>query len=276
MKTQTIPFCVLYFEPDAARGERVNIGVAAFAPNGVMIRLARNLSKVSAIAPGFDLARLRDFPDSASRMLAKLPGTEDRHRLLAGGCGPIRADALGELFLGERDNLENELAALVSTSAETALSGSRPRIAVPRGKLFSDLKRFFRSQQVLADSAEQVQNHVVANFPINPDARMFAEFAVKNGHYYITETVDVRAINRGKLNETGAKGLLLDQSRVVLGDSTSRFAIVAADSLDDARPIFATLKPYCTVLNYHDAADMDGYLAIIGKATKRQLQLARN
>jgi hypothetical protein len=140
--------------------------------------------------------------------------------------------------------------------------------------LFSDLRKFFHRNNVLAQHSSEVQSHVVANFPINREAQMFAEFAVKNGAFHVTETLDVRSVSRQKLNETGAKALLMDQAQRSLGKDTHRYAIVAANSWAEAKPIFSTLNPYCeNLINYHDSSDMRSYLLAIGNATHTVLEM---
>lgn len=271
------PFATLIFEPDRARGERVNIGLVFFVPDGIRVMMADNLAKVEAIAPTFRAERLRTLPLRLEEMLRELPDTAARHRALVGGLGPVRAlPELGTVYADTEQELEAAGGRLL---AAVAVTPSKPR-SLRKGSRGSDLQRelttFFRRKQVLGKDVTDVDHHVVTNFPIWPAAAMYAEFAVKNGVYTVTETVDIRStMNRPKLNEGHAKALLMIKAREQLGENSRRYGIVAADSWQAARPVLESLEPFCSeVVNFHDPSDMRGYLKVIGEATGATLELA--
>lgn len=267
-----VQFSTLIFEPDRARGERVNIGLVAYDGENTFVRLTTNLAKTVALNPGFNPATLRKLP---ARVAELVGGGQDRemvHNLLSHGLGPVRAlPERGEIFLGPQDNLEQELRELMGFICDTRRTATR--VKVPRTRLFSDLRRLFKQSGVLGEHVADVAHRLVPNFPINEEAELYAEFAVKNGVFHVTETIDVRAVSRSKLNEAGTKALLFHESLARLGNDTKRYAIVAADHWKEASPLFALLEPYCDhLIDFRDGNAMNDYLSAMSKATGRQLQ----
>ena len=83
-------YAIAQLEANPSRGERLNIGIVVFDPEGLRIHFARNLEKIRAISAAID----REMVEQALRNLVTLD-----HGLMSDGLTAVsdRMDALNQI-----------------------------------------------------------------------------------------------------------------------------------------------------------------------------------
>ena len=265
-------YAILRLIPDAARGEVVNIGVAVFTDHGIDVRLTPNLNKARALSAWVDVDSLRQLPQAIAASCGNLQSRDMQIFTLRGLFSPVTIDeALGRFVSRSADEYEARIAETLAAYVLPEAKITR-RVSVSTSRLHHDLREWFRRHQLLAKDAEAIaKNKVVQRYPIAPNAGVYAEFALKNGVYRITETVDFRVKDVGshKSNEAAAKAITLFEAKAALGHDTQRFAVVAARD-------YAAIQAQIDLLGRHadhvlirdSAEDMNFYASTIARAAK--------
>lgn len=187
------------------------MGVCVYLPDRLDIRLHVNPSKLRALNP----AQAMDFHETLPRLWERLTAHADtaeaRQSLLA-KMPQVHASPLAAFVCAPQD-YEAELAALMADLVIPPALPPRPQ-AEPR--LITTLKRHFTTANLLGREPEDINRHrVVARFPIDAPANLYADFALKNGKLRVTETLDFRVKNlaerRGeKFKQAAVKAITLD------------------------------------------------------------------
>lgn len=263
-------YTILRLIPDASRGEVVNIGVVIFGENGADVRLLNNLYKARALSSWVSQDHLRQLQTAIPNALSSVSGRDMQLFTLQGLFSPVTVDGMsGSFFASNLDEYESQVEATMSAYVASEPKARRTaRIGASR--LHSDLRQWFMLNQLLGKSPDAIGQHkIIANYPINTGSGIYAEFALKNGVYRITETIDFRVkdINSHKTNEAAAKAMTLIESRAALGSDTARYVIAAAND-------YARIQAQINLLGRHSdhvlmrdsAEDMAFYANEIAKA----------
>lgn len=268
----TYDYAILRLIPDASRGESVNVGLVVFGPDGIDVRLTPILQKARALSAWVDVEHLRQLQEAIPAALNKIADRELQLFTLRSLFQPVTIDDdIGRFVVGISHEYE---ARITETMAAFVLPEPRTRRAAGQivNRLHSDLKEWFRRHQLLGLNAEALHKHkIVTNYPIAPTAGIYAEFALKNGVYRITETIDFRVkdVDSRKSNEAAAKAMTLMEAKAALGTDTQRFAILAATDYAKIQAQINLLSRHADhVLMRDSAEDMDFYAKTVAKAAK--------
>lgn len=115
------------------------------------------------------------------------------------------------------------------------------------------------------------------HYPIAEDQDLYADFALKNGEFHFTETLDFR-VSEGQLNkkfgEAAVSSLTLDKAVKVFGKKTKRIVLYAATASVEqqiGRHINLVSDHADKVLNYESRADralfVEDVLTALGENT---------
>ncbi|MBS1188930.1 MAG: hypothetical protein H6R10_722 [Rhodocyclaceae bacterium] len=265
-------YSLLRLIPDASRGEVVNIGLVVFGEAGVDVRITPNLAKARALSAWVNPEHLRTLPQAIPAALNKLNSQEMQLFALQGLFSPVTADGMdGSFFAGHPEEYEAQVEATLSAYV-TPEPKTRRASRAGAGRLYFDLRTWFARNQLLGRNTEEIRQHkVVTHYPVNTSAGIYAEFALKNGVYRITETIDFRVKDVGahKSNEAAAKAMTLIEARAALGSDTERYAIVAANDYSKVQAQINLLGRHANhVLMRDSAEDMAFYAQSIAKAAK--------
>lgn len=267
---QRYDYTLLRLIPDASRGEVVNIGLAVFRPDGVDVRITPNLNKARALSAWVNPEHLRSLPEAIPTAINKLPSLEMKLFALQGLFAPVTIDGInGAFFASHVDDYEHQVDSTMSAYITPEPRHQRiHRIGASR--LHTDLRTWFLRNQLLGKASEEIARHkIIQNYPVNSSAGIFAEFALKNGVYRITETVDFRVKDVGshKSNEAAAKAMTLIEAKAALGNDTERYAIIAAHDYAHVQAQINLLGRHASHVLMRDSADdMAFYTRTIAKA----------
>lgn len=243
-------FRIIRFEPDARRGERVNIGLLVSDGKRCQVHLIKSMSKVQALAPQvrFSASLQADLTDMFNSLvkhdqLANLPDAE-----------PFTLSRPGS-FICPPAELPDQIEAAMKRLVNPA---RRPSLREGNTRLHTEIRRQFRQDGVLASDPREITEHkVVADFDFPGDEELGADFAFKNGAWHLTQVLDYRTNSIGaaakKIKEVSLKAIALDQAKKepdrLLGEpaevKTTAVVWVPDELTDIVAPQLDILEDYC-------------------------------
>jgi hypothetical protein len=261
-------YSVLRVIPDARRGESVNIGIVVFAGTGLDVRILPSLSKVAALNGQVDLAMLRQLPEALNEWTSGVVDAGAAHALLR-DLGIVSVSTLGRFETTSEGSYERAVSRLMRTLVNP--------VTVPRQpygtRLKTALRTKFKKSKLLGDTSSAIAEHlVVEDYPIDETEGLYADFALKNSAYHITETADFRAASTpqvGLLRAASLAAIKLDKAKQSFGNSTKRYVVYAARRGAPSQPV-NLLGDYSDHIFHMDSRqDMASYFEIIATAASR-------
>ena len=263
-------YAVLRLTPDPTRGERVNIGIAVFLPDRVDVRLAPSLLKVRALDGRVELDRLYELPSLVEKWTAADQTTEARHQALL-ALGLVETTQRGWFRPGPDADYERQVARLMATMVTPP---PRPRRRdLPDTGLERALKEHFARRQLLGQQIEDIDRHrIIHRYPVALDENLYADFAIKNGAWQVTATLDLRAkpeaIRTEKFKQAAVKAVTLDRATRRLKGCTP-LVVYAAEpaAIELTQHHINLLSEYAErVYNFLDPEDARAYLGRMEQA----------
>ena len=264
-------YCLLRYQPHISRHEVVNIGVVLFSPEGPKLELASNLSKLRALDPNASLIHVHEQAASMAQTMGMLwqSGSSASEivaflsRALSGMfCMPLGTlDATGMTEAEVIDELMRDLVLPPARKRSPATANSR---------LSTELRTVFQQARMLGRDQSDIDRHlIVPHFPIDADLGLYAEFALRNGRFHVTETVDFRVKDAAsKKREAESKTLVLLKAMEAIGkDDLLRHVVVSGANTDAARTSIALLTRHADdVFVRESAEDWRRYLDLMHQA----------
>lgn len=252
-------FALLQFMPDAVRGETINAGVAVFTPNGVRVRLRLIPSRVRAIHPAFGSRDWADFAHGIEQRINDAGKRRLQEFVLRTAIAPlVPVEGLGQIIAEDADQLEARINAILDKFVSRPTAPTRRR-EPGATKLNADVRHWLRGAKLFSTNPADINNRrVVANYPIEARASLFAEFALQNGAIHVIETLDLRGVDhlsRARIDAAAYKSVLLDQAKEASPEGQC-IALVAADDYAVARPALTMIGKYADdVVAFEQPAD---------------------
>lgn len=268
-------FRIIRYEPDARRGERVNIGLLVWDGARPQVHLLKTLSKATALSPQVRFPA--DLHAELTDMYASLAGRNGLGTLQ--DMEPFTLSRPGQFYGTTADlpkHIEAAMQRLVNPARRTSTREGNTR-------LHTEIRRQFRQDKVLASDPREITEHkVVAGFEFPGDEELGADFAFKNGAWHLTQVLDYRASSVGaaakKIKEVSLKAIALDQAQKepdrLLGDQLAVKATAVVwvpDELADVvAPQLDILDDYCQrIYRFHNPREQSQYWAMMKDLTKQ-------
>lgn len=257
----TFEYSLIRALPDRRRGEWVNIGMLVYLPDSLDIRLLDNLSKLRILHPTLDAAMIMDIRQTWDYFCKGIESAAERQALL-GRMPFVHASPTATFACDVRDYERHVLAIM----RDLVIPPPQPRQQPQESRLQTTLKSMFKQARILGHQASDIERHlVVPNFPIDANAGICADFALRNGKLRITETIDFRVgtsqIRQKKRAEAGLKAVSLNMAARRFGDAGCVPSVVYAastETLDMIQPSLNLLGDYAERLydlgNQNDCA----------------------
>lgn len=223
----TYKYSVLRLTLDERRGETVNIGVVVFKDDGCDVRLLPSMRKVQALNANLDIENLYHLKSDIPKWINRTDSPEQAHKLLAKFGGV----SVSELGWFKAQSEETYSTAVDQIMSEMVLPPFKRRSTSSKSRLSAQIRKTFKKKELLGASEDDIDNHrLVPNYPVSNGLQV--DFALKNGVYHVTETIDFRVtsetIKSIKLKEVGLKAITLDLALADLGKDTMRSFVYAA------------------------------------------------
>lgn len=261
-------YAILRVIPDARRGESVNIGLVVFADPGVDVRILPSLAKVTALNGQVDLAKLRELPETLSEWTTGVTDNGARHALLQ-NLGLVSVSNLGRFELVQGREYEQVVSQLMRTLVNP--------ITVPREpygtRIKTDLSKRFRKSNLLGDKPSAIAEHlIVQDYPIDEADGLYADFALKNSAYHVTETADFRAPSTppvGLMRAASFAAVKLDKARQAFGKGTKRYVVYATRKGVPSNPINLLSDYSDHMFHLESRQDMASYMELVMAAASK-------
>ncbi|HBN7642424.1 DUF3037 domain-containing protein [Pseudomonas aeruginosa] len=232
-----IKYSLIQFTPDRKRNETINIGLVAFMPDSIVVNLCESIRKIRAVDGAISGNDLKNIESMLQKIFSKsVPESqeiESRFEFLK----LILPDSYQLSTLGCFSAATREEANLkISLLMNELVIPPRPVITRERGaRIITNLRSIFRQHDLFSDSVDDIFNHrIVEKFPISEKSSLRADFALKNGVYHITETIDLGARDASvKFKEAGLKSFVMAKAKLELGKETKCYAVYSASAADE-------------------------------------------
>lgn len=257
-------YSVLRLRPSKRRGEVVNVGLAIFLPDRTDIRLLPDVSKIRALDPNYDASFLQDIPSLINKFVSV--SSPPPHRLKEIEIlGVVEATDLGWFECDEdgyEKNVLDHLSRLVFVPRKTL--ERKPRVT----RLVKELKDNFLKKKILGKEIKDAEKHmVVSGFPIAEEEGLYADFAIRNGVWNFTESLDFRSSveilrSKAKQEQVALKAITLDKSRKKFENSIPLVVYSVDKGMEDLiERHLQILKDYAKeTFNYSDQEERDKFM----------------
>jgi hypothetical protein len=239
-----------------------------------------DIKRLRALGPDYRRWNAEETRASLQAELSKLPNREMQQQML-GFLVPDPAPQAGRLVIFEgRGPLDEQierhaqdlLGRLVRPPAATLPAPRRAPSKRPT-RLVHELRTWLRGAKAYSTRVDDLAHgKVVANYPIDPGAGLYADFAVLNGKLNAIETLDLRGVDRltpTLRGDAAIKGITLDEARDKIDGR--RLVVLSASDYAVARPAIQLVSRYADeVWDMHEAKARQQLAEFIAAALHRQ------
>ncbi len=193
-------YAVVRAVPDARKGEVVNIGIVVFHTETVDVHIAPSLNKLIVLDGAIDLDEIRNLPETLSQWTARFDSVDEKIDAIK-RFGIVTLSQTG-IFretpaLSYADQVHDLMRTLVLPKGRDQGDGKSVN------RISTRLREIFKESEILGKEEGDIRRHlVVPNYPIDRGENLYAEFALRNGAYWFTETVDFRAPSKRVIDNT--------------------------------------------------------------------------
>lgn len=232
-----IKYSLIQFTPDRKRNETINIGLVAFMPDAIVVNLCESIRKIRAVDGAISGNDLKNIESMLHKIFSKsVPVSleiESKFEFLKLILpDSYQLSALGCFSAASREEANLKISLLMNE----LVIPPRPVITRERGaRIITNLRTIFRQHDLFSESVDDIFNHrIVEKFPISEKSSLRADFALKNGVYHITETIDLGARDASmKFKEAGLKSFVMAKAKLELGKETKCYAVYSANAADE-------------------------------------------
>lgn len=235
--TNIIRYCLIQFTPDHKRNETINIGLAVFMPDSTTVSMCESIRKIRAVNGALSTNDLKNIESMLTKIFSRSASAhenfEDRFELLKVILPKsYQLSTLGYFSAENKDEANLKISKLM----EELVIPPKPIITRERGtRIITNLRNIFKQHGLFSDTVDDIFNHrIVEKFPISERSSLRADFALKNGVYHITETIDLGARDASmKFKEAGLKSFVMAKAKLELGKETKCYAVYSASAADE-------------------------------------------
>jgi hypothetical protein len=277
MTTETFAPFVLLRAIDQARGECMNAGVVLFADGKATVATAPDTKRLKHLHPDFAALSLDSWAAQLQKTLdsmsERLQSHEQLMAMLPLLCQPFACDAQAGTATIKDNDVEETLHELLQWQVITPATSIRAKrqLGKKQTKLGVEIRKWLTSQKAYSSRIEDLSKHrVVANYPIDPAADMYADFALQNGKLNVMEIMDLRGVEHltaSMRGEAAVKGITLDEAK----RTANPIAVFAASDHGVARPAIHLISRYASdVYDLSLTEDRDRFASFVGESLHRQ------
>jgi hypothetical protein len=285
---KTVPYTLLQARGVESRSdELMNVGIVLHLPGEPLVALSEDTTRLRALHPDYaalNMAGRAQGLQSALRELGANTTADRQHSLLWLVARPFtpagEAPALATLADDPSQTLAELMQWLVLPPGRT-LRPIRGEAQKRPTRLVHEIRTWLRSAKAFSAKVDDIsRGKVVANYPIDPSADLFADFAVLNGKLNAIETLDLRGVDRltpTLRGDAALKGVTLDEARQKMDGR--RVVVLSATDYGVARPAIQLISRYADdVWDMHNPTERQKLAEFIAGALHRDglpgLQLA--
>ena len=194
------------------------------------VRTTRRLERVKALSEALDFESLAELIDNIVDLDAqnRADGIVDYQERLSklARIGPLSVSHAGTFVAESQSAYEARIASILKMLVEPEQAPKRLR--KKKSPLFSQIKRMFQNERVLARPAEGLESHRIVPY-YELDDGLVADLVLRNGAYHIIETVDASGdehSRRKAVVDVALSALVLERARMKFGEQSTRARLV--------------------------------------------------
>ncbi|SFN67052.1 DUF3037 domain-containing protein [Dokdonella immobilis] len=269
---QIFDYSLIRAVPDPRRGEWVNIGVCVYHTGNLDVHLTDSYNKIRALDPNADLRLLRRLSHDWNSICEDLGSAVARQAILS-GLPFAHASPLAQ-FVCDTESYEEQVRLLLRDLIVPPVAIREKREPRLRATLKNHL---IRAKLYSEDPSAISQHKVVANFPVMEEAKLFADFAARNGVMHITETIDFRVKSdqlRNRHGQAAIKSITLDKAGEIFPDCKRNVVFAYNDQdLDEIQPSLNLLRDYSmNMFNAGNPKDLADFVELTASALRQRLE----
>ncbi|KAA5834857.1 DUF3037 domain-containing protein [Pseudomonas chlororaphis] len=235
--SNSVKYSLIQFTPDRKRNETINIGLLVFFAESVSVYMCESIRKIRAVDGHTTANELKTIESRLKKIFSKSlqgsPSFDSDYEFLRGMLpSSYQLSTLGYF----KCNNSDEASLKINRLMEELVIPPKPRLARAQGaRIVTNLRTIFRQHNLFSENIDDIFKHrIVERFPISEKANLHADFAIKNGVYHITETIDLAARDASvKFKEAGLKSFIMAKAKLELGNATRCYAVYSATSAEE-------------------------------------------
>lgn len=248
----TFDFSLIIVEPDARRGERVNVGLVVFKPEGLDVRIVES-RKVSFIDSMNWDSFLRSFEANLADAFGRTRSVSEVRDVAAALGRKARLSEPGWFSARNSDEYEDNVKRII----ERLISRPKKPRRISDTSVATQIAASFKSAEILANPGDSLSSgRVIRNFSVDESAGLIADFALKNGSLHVATTVNLTTTNP-HIGTSASKAITMDKAKRTL-DSAKAYCVyaVAPSRSTEVREHISLLRDYADdVFNWLEPDD---------------------
>ncbi|RUW92548.1 hypothetical protein [Mesorhizobium sp. M7A.F.Ca.US.010.02.1.1] len=219
-------FSIIQARPSAIRGERVNVGLVVFGPNGLDVRLpeVRKLMHLTG----------HKWDDIATAYYTVLSKSSLHHLDELREKSAVRSDVFsmssaGEIRAAGLDEYEANVAKILNIYVDKPALTRKEK----QQKINSEITAMLRKVGVLADKGQTINDgKVIQKFVVSEDKEIVADFAYKANGLKVVSTLELRGLKTSAHSKACEKGATLYFAREQFGPTMTPFGVYAVNAAE--------------------------------------------
>lgn len=249
---RSFKYALLQAIPDMRRGERVNIGIVAFAEDRLDVRIFETRKLTALTARSWD-ADIKAFAEVIEKLDDPTLGAEERVLQISAVEDVFALSQAGWFEAGSEAEFEFALRDI----AKTLISRPKRTRRSDGSSVVSEISAVLRKANVLATRDDQLDSGLVfRGYKIGDGLE--ADFAQQNSQFHVAAVLDLRA-NNPQLAQAALKSVVLDQADAHF-ENVHKVGVYSAakERIPELHSNLAILKPYADdIYNWEDDHDRD-------------------
>lgn len=219
-------FSIIQARPSAIRGERVNVGLVVFGPNGLDVRLPEIRKLMHLTGHKWD-----DIASAYHAVLSKssLPDLDSLREKNAIRSDVFSLSSAGEIRASKYDEYEASVAKILNIYVDKPALTRKEK----QQKINSEITAMLRKVGALADKGQTINDgKVIQKFVVSEDKEIVADFAYKANVLKVVSTLELRGLKASAHSKACEKGATLYFAREKFGSTLKPFGVYAVDTAE--------------------------------------------
>lgn len=269
-------YSLLTLRPVASRIDTLCVGVAILRESDEWaISTLKSIEKIAAVDLSFGSLALSKISKNLETFFSEYSTLEEVRDFLRQSNSSVQVhDFEGGFSFNSEDDFQRQVREIMmesvlpvnANSQSLVISNTKTR-QTPRAKL----RKQFINMGIMGKTQDDINDHkVVSNYPISQEHGIKAEYAIKNGVWRFTETIDFGGmgdLHTSKIYEAQAKCLALKTAKELYGSNVINSIVISSANHDHRTDqSISLLSTAGSIYDINNSEDMTSYFNEIGAA----------
>lgn len=248
----TFEYSVVRVEPDARRGERVNVGIVVFNGPDLDIRIIDTRKATAISSQNWD-AYVQVFSSNLKELFRDGQSASDLVTMVEALGRQVNLTKTGWFKAKNVEDYEFHVRRIVESLVARPKVPRRPR----ETSIASEIASVFRSALILSAPNEPLESgKVIRNFTVDQGTGLVADFALQNGYLHLATTVNLTSTNP-HIGSSASKAITMDLAKKANEQAKAYCVYAVAPSRKvEVREHISLLGDYSdAIFNWHEPDD---------------------